>query len=76
MAYTLDDLETCERQIATLQTMARNGDVSVQFGALPDQIKVRDLIRAALVAQGETLPDLPVPGTRARAWTISLSKGL
>jgi hypothetical protein len=76
MAYTLTDLTTCEQQILKLQTGLRLGDKSITYGDLDQQIRVRDMIRADLAAQGIALPGIASPGSRPRGWRISTSKGL
>jgi hypothetical protein len=76
MAYTLTDLNTCEQQILKLQTGLRLGDKSITYGDLDQQIRVRDMIRADLVAQGIAVPGIATPGSRPRGWRITTSKGL
>lgn len=76
MAYTLVDLQTVEAQIIKLQTGLRLGDKSITYGDLQQQMAVRDMIRADLVAQGISVPGIVPLGARPRGWRIVTSKGM
>ena len=76
MAYTLVDLQTVEAQIIRLQTGLRLGDKSITYGDLEQQMKVRDMIRADLVAQGVSVPGIVPLGARPRGWRVITDKGL
>lgn len=76
MAYTLADLATLEAQILKLQTAKRMGDMSLTYGELDAQLRVRDMIITDLQAQGLTVPGAPAASARPRVYRINTSRGL
>lgn len=76
MAYSLSDLQTLESQILKLQTAKRLGDMSLTYGELDAQLRVRDMIVADLQNQGITVPGAPAASSRPRVYRINTSRGL
>lgn len=76
MAYSLSDLQTLEAQILKLQTAKRLGDMSLSYGELDAQLRVRDAIILDLQNQGITVPGAPTASSRPRVYRINTSRGL
>lgn len=52
MAWTVSDLDTIEKAIASGTKVVQYSDKKVEYQAIGDMLKARDAIRGALIAAG------------------------